>query len=486
MVTRPWTLSTRLGAGIGLTVMLLGLVLGVAGYTTLSGLLERHLRDSAESRARQLALFGADAILSYDYATLERYASALAREPDIVAVRVTRDDGELLASAGDTDGPGMRDASALIAASQSLHLGGSRIGSVQLWVDRGGMEASLRRLAVTGLVLLLGLIALLFWLLRHFVERSLIRPVQALALAANPLAAQQCPEPGSLPAELAQLSTTFHQLCASIQAHLNEREHAERLARAATERLTREQRLATVGQLVAGLAHKLNTPLGSIRGFAQLLSERSDDPRQRRQADLIIEQAEACATTVRNLLDSVHPGSPQARDFDLHAHLQGTVELMQPLLHKLSITILLPDTDATNPDSSTTSPDCRYTVTADPAGVEQILFNLLSNAIDAGADHVTLRLGERHQYPYGALWVCDDGAGIAPDAPSIAADLAERLFDPFITAKPPGQGTGLGLYLSRQLATAMGARLELSDHCRTPGACFALTFSAPTSHHPTH
>jgi len=458
MVKRVWTLTERLGLGIGLALLTMGLILGVFGYFTLSSLFEIHLRERAESQARQLALFGADAILVYDYATLERYARALANEPGILNVIITRNDGEILAQAGTLK---QTSNASVINVQQALKIGRSDIGIVKLSVDRQSMESSLQQLAITGMVVLLILIAVLFVYLRRFVDRRLILPVQRLAQAANPLNSYTCPEPEELPEELARLAATFRTLCSEIHDHLIERERAEQLARAATERLTREQRLATVGQVAAGLAHNLNTPLGSIRGFAQLLADRINDPQQQRQAILIVEQAEACAATVRNLLTAVRPPEVEKRNFDLMQAVLGAIELMRPLLRDHGTEVVEPAAD-----EEKTS----YRVLGDPGAVEQILFNLLGNASQAGATQVNMVLVNDNSKGL-TLRIADNGSGIPPE-------LHNKLFNPFVTNKLPGDGAGLGLYLSRQLAEDMGAKLELATESTRVGACFILHFES--------
>jgi signal transduction histidine kinase len=102
---------------------------------------------------------------------------------------------------------------------------------------------------------------------------------------------------------------------------------------------------------------------------------------------------------------------------------------------------------------------------ADASRIEQILFNLVTNATQAGARHITLIPTA------GELDVIDDGPGVAPE-------MRDRLFEPFATSKPQGQGTGLGLAICRRLADEMGGSLSLA--ASAPGhTCFRLTL--PTS-----
>ncbi len=420
MVGRVWTLAERLTVGIGLALLALSMILGISGYATLSSLFESNLRERAESQARQLALFSADAILVYDYATLERYSKELSDEPGILSVSIIRSDGEVLAEAGEQEN---WPPSSTIKVDQSLQLGNSDIGVVQLVVDRQGMEDSLRRLGISGLIVLMVLLIALFWILRKFIDRGLIRPVQQLAQAANPLNNKNCPEPKDLPQELESLAQTFRGLCSDIKTHLHERESAELRVRNATDILTREQRLATVGQIAAGLAHNLNTPLGSIKGYAQLLSERLTNPEQQHQASLIVEQAESRARTVNNLLTAVRMPEVERKEFNLYQQAMRAIELMRPLLRGQQTKIVEPE--------NANIENC--IAQGDPGAVEQILFNLLTNAAQAGATQVTVKLNQQGSAKSWVLTVQDNG-------PGIKHELRANLFDPFVTDKPAGEG----------------------------------------------
>ncbi|MCG7920452.1 MAG: HAMP domain-containing histidine kinase [Candidatus Thiodiazotropha lotti] len=453
MVKRNWSLTERLTAGVGLAMVMLSLVLAGGGYIALSKLFETHLTERAVSQARQLALFSVDAILVYDYATLERYTTELAREPGIVSVLIRRNDGELLAEAGvspELDNP------SLIHVEQGLSIGNSEIGRVFLSVDRAGMVEALFRVGLSGLGLLLLVLAILFLALRKFINSELILPVQQLAQSINPLHAEQCPEPTGLPEELQRLAQTFQRLCGEIKDHLAKRDQAEHMVRSVTERLNRDQRLAVVGQMAAGLAHNLNTPLGSIKGYAQLLEESGDDSQQH-QARLIIEQAESCAAKVTNLLTAVRLPEIEQQAFDLHQQVNGAVELIAPILKGYDVKINPP----VEPEGE------RCIVTGDPGALEQILFNLLANAAQAGAIHVNLSVIRTSESGLVHLRVEDDG-------PGIPSNLQSTLFDPFVTSKPPGEGTGLGLYMSRQIAIQMGAELSMVTQDLNNGACFNL------------
>jgi len=441
MVRRNLTLSTQLTLILGGGLLLLGLLVGALAYQGTAKILDDALRDKAKSLARQLSIVSVDALLIYDYGTLERYVADLSRAPRLRYLAIEDDRGRRLAEAGDA-APGSADH--VIWIHQPILAANSRLGEVILGYDRSHVTALLRSLmtwSLTGLTLLLLLIFLLTrWSMRHFV----VQPIQQLAESYNPLVREACPrseEP--MPEELRMISSTFSRLCQQVQEHLTARESSENQARSALERLMREQRLATVGQMAAGLAHSLNTPLGNILGYAQL-AQRRDSGENLANLQTIEDQARLCRDIVENLLTAVRP--PQARmvRFDLAEIIHNTVRLTLPVLRQRGLC-----------DIEVQRNDPLFAL-GDPAAMEHVLFNLLTNAVQAGAEHVVVAIvskGDRIQ-----IRLADDGSGIEPA-------LQERIFEPFFTTKEPGLGTGLGLYLAKTLLREMQGdiRLEASD-----------------------
>ncbi|RMG35992.1 MAG: sensor histidine kinase [Gammaproteobacteria bacterium] len=445
MVRHNLTLSAQLTLILGAGLLLLGLILGAFAYQGMAKILDDALRDKAESLARQLSIVSVDALLIYDYGTLERYVTDLSKSPRLRYLALEDAQGRRLAEAGDTSA---RQSSDVIWIRQPILAANSRLGEVILGYDRSHVTTLLRSLmgwSLTGLALLLLLIFLLTrWSMRRFV----VQPIQQLAESYNPLGGDQCPrikEP--LPEELRMISATFSRLCQEVQEHLLAREHSETQARSALERLMREQRLATVGQMAAGLAHSLNTPLGNILGYAQL-AQRRDEGENLANLQTIEQQARLCRDIVNNLLTAVRP--PQARmvRFDLSEIIQNTVRLTLPVLRQQG----LRDIDVKTPES--------LFAFGDPAAMEHVLFNLLTNAVQAGATHVVIAVLAKETEIQ--IRMADDGSGID-------AALQDRIFEPFFSTKEPGKGTGLGLHLAKTLLKEMQGdiRVEASDSAGT-------------------
>jgi signal transduction histidine kinase len=192
--------------------------------------------------------------------------------------------------------------------------------------------------------------------------------------------------------------------------------------------LLHKEKLASVGQLAAGVAHELNNPLGTILLFADLLYKElpEDDPRR---ADLhrIIGEARRCKIIVADLLNFARQQEILAQETDLNLLLEQAIEAVvhQPTFGGVKIVRQL--------DSGLPA------LEADPAQLQQVFVNLLNNAAEAMPDGGTITLttapgeGETLQ-----ARVSDTGCGIP-------RENLVKMFTPFFTTKAPGAGTGLGL-----------------------------------------
>jgi two-component system NtrC family sensor kinase len=244
---------------------------------------------------------------------------------------------------------------------------------------------------------------------------------------------------------------------AMARIHMNGKETAGEHDKSTRESVafSRADRLASVGQLAAGLAHEMNTPLGSISGHAEesleILQEFENgqftraklaDLRKRQLA--IMRQANRCSRIATRLLQFAQPGramSGQCRAADVIAQV---VELFAPTAQEKGIELDL--------QVETSIPDA-------PVGaseVEQLLVNLVQNSIDACKRGDTIRIETSADVE--ALWliVSDTGCGIP-------GETLNRIFDPFFTTKPVGQGTGLGLSVCHGIVRSVGGAIEVES-----------------------
>jgi signal transduction histidine kinase len=451
MVNRR-SLAFRLTAILGLGWLVFFLVLGVALWRTTLGLIEEAQTDKARALASQLAAVSLDTLLLRDYGTLERYMADL--QGAVAFAEIRRADGQVLAHIGQR----LPHAEVLREPMQ-INGGGVTevVGEVRVQYDPAPARQAVWQLAsllALGLALFAGLS---FWAMRRLLLKQLIQPVVGL-IAQTELDRPQPDLAADAPAEVAALASAIGDLRQRIDRHIVEAEDAAQSRNEALRRLCSEQRLAAVGQLAGEVAHELNTPLSNILGYAQSALPQAAEPDVRESLHTIETQARRAGQIVRDMLTAARAPAPSLQDVDL-AHLAAAfVRLVTPLARKQGVSIVL---HAADPDPATLH------LRADAARVEQILFNLVFNAMQAGAQSVRLTVSGG---PCPTLEVADDGPGL----PEL---VRARLFEPFVTTKPAGQGTGLGLAISQRLAREMNAELACDNV--GPGCVFSLRF-APT------
>ena len=203
---------------------------------------------------------------------------------------------------------------------------------------------------------------------------------------------------------------------------------------------------STVSPLSAtlrGFAHEVKNPLAGLRGAAQLLQRRLEDPDMQSLAGMVINEADRLAALANRLLH--HDGAPRLSLVNLHQLMERVGELIRA---EPSPPRLRQDYDPSLPD-----------VEGDSDRLQQVLLNLARNAIEAGAKTLMLRsrvehgvrLGERMFRSALRLDVIDDG-------PGVPAALRDTLFEPLVSGR--ADGTGLGLALSREIAHEHGGELR--------------------------
>jgi signal transduction histidine kinase len=231
------------------------------------------------------------------------------------------------------------------------------------------------------------------------------------------------------------------------------------------EWLVRGDRLATVGQLAAGVAHEVGNPVAAILGYAEAtLREAELAPRGRECAEHIRDEALRVRKLVRELLDFARSRELATTEVDADDVLARVVVRLapQPLLERVELEHCRAETP--------------LSLTADAERVEQVLVNLIENAAHAMAGQSDARIeltaqaeslrvrGRRHSDRAAGARPADGVAlSVTDNGPGIDEELLAQVFDPFFTTKGPGEGTGLGLWNGHRLAELMGGRLEVES-----------------------
>ncbi len=478
-------------SGLRLQILLLlgGLLLlafvplffAVATYTSVT--LQGIRQASARSLGRAVAGHVAEARANRAPAELMGMLGAEIGTSGVEAIAVYDRAGRPVARLGE---PTAVDAlpSALDPAKEALLPGRTAHGSGIVVVvpdERGAVAAVLRTddesARAAPLVRLVGLytglvgVALLVFSY-YALTRLIVRPLDQLSRAAQRVAggARRLEVPSSAAREIGELGASLRTMTErllreedALRRKVDEVEQAKRDLEQAHDRLVRSERLASVGRLAAGLAHEIGNPIAALIGMQDLLIDGGLDEREQRDfVERMRKETERINKILRDLLQFARaPGvtsSSLADPGDVEAAVHDTAALVAPQRSMKEIELALD----VYPDLPRVALSREHLV--------QVLLNLVLNAADAIGDGG--RIVVRAQ-------PTDDGARIAveDDGPGVAEEVRGRLFEPFVTTKDVGKGTGLGLAVCRGLVEAAGGTVAL-DATFEGGARFVVDLPA--------
>jgi signal transduction histidine kinase len=243
--------------------------------------------------------------------------------------------------------------------------------------------------------------------------------------------------------ELHESNTQLRRALADLEAKTQE-------LRLTTQQLWQSAKLASVGELAAGIAHELNNPLGiiSLRLEGVLAKTPADDPR-RSALEIVEQELDRMGNLVANLLQFSRPGREAGSSVDLGEEMNRTLELMHHHMRKRGIEV--------RPAYGTE----RLVIHADRQKLRQVFLNLVSNACDAMTAGGTLTLHIRSEPLKNGrkgvmIEVVDTGHGIPPD-------VLPKVMDPFFSTKEEGKGTGLGLAICRRIVQEHQGTIQIES-----------------------
>jgi len=284
-----------------------------------------------------------------------------------------------------------------------------------------------------------------------FVVRSFTKPVELLTEEARRIGAGHMD--GSFTTnrsdELGVLAHTLQDMKERLQSSY--------------DRLLQSEKMALIGQVVAGIAHELNNPLTIIIGHTEMMLLKGVDDQHRQPLTRIHDGAERASKIVKNLLTFARKKPPERLLSDTNKLIAKTLELRAYELKVNNIELI---TDL--------APDLP-SIMCDPHQLQQVLLNLIVNAEQAmleanGKGRLTIRTRANN----GSILIVVDDNG-----PGISMDNLRRVFDPFFTTKPVGKGTGLGLAICQGIVAEHGGKLRVDS---TPGFGATFTVELPIAH----
>lgn len=351
----------------------------------------------------------------------------------------------------------------------------------------------------------------LFALFGHLlIQRLVLKPILEMVVQVETIAAgefdRRLAETG--PHELSRLAAAVNHMAerlirdqAQLAANIQSLDETNRMLTEARDAMVRAEKMASVGRLSAGIAHEVGNPLGAILGYLGLLRRTADE----RSLEMIVaaeHESHRIDRIVRGLLDYARARESKSLAMDVNRVARETVELLETQ-GKLSLIELQVDLAESVP-----------AVMGDPYQLQQVLVNLLVNAVDALAETENPRIevatrvrpwekkrrnpARRKDDPPGIdyshrrrlarvagptldpvaettglvveIAVSDNGTGIPED-------LLDQVFEPFVTTKDPGKGTGLGLAVCARLVETMGGIMR-AESITGEGSTFIIVLPA--------
>ncbi len=257
---------------------------------------------------------------------------------------------------------------------------------------------------------------------------------------------------------LAETQMCLPYLVDQLQENLSKLEQFQHELQSAQDQLVQSEKLASMGQLAAGVAHEINNPLGTITIFAHMMMKELPQGDQKLEdLKMIVDEAARCRSIVSGLLEFARQGKLELQLVDVNALLLGTVAEVgrQPSFDKITLrNHLYPHLPR---------------VHADPAQLRQVFDNLVVNAAEAMLNGGKLTIASGRTVDGSSVWVsvADTGCGIPEE------NLG-KLFTPFFTTKAPGKGTGLGLAIAYGIVKMHRGSLEAKSQVDA-GTTFIIT-----------
>lgn len=353
------------------------------------------------------------------------------------------------------------------------------------------------RAAVYVVTLLVAVVAIFLVFGAALLRRRLLDPLERMVVGVEAISGgdsgARLPAPESremerLSAAVTQMAEGLNEEKRKLAENIRSLNETNRLLTEARDAMIRSEKLASVGRLGAGIAHEVGNPLGAVMGYLAVLAKQADgrDLELLRAAE---REAQRIDRIVRGLLDFARPREVVAQDMDMNAVVRETVELVQTQGHfnGMELAVELCARDAS--------------VRGDWYQMQQVFVNLFVNAADALESvpdpRVSVRTLRRRAQPpptpaparrkedppgidyshrrrlaRASRWPAGDPESesgevvevvVADNGPGIPVELLDQVFEPFITTKEPGRGTGLGLAVSASIVEAMGGTIRAAS-----------------------
>ncbi|MCC5858783.1 MAG: sensor histidine kinase [Ectothiorhodospiraceae bacterium] len=436
------------------------------GLATLERSAETRMKDELELVARAVRLPISDSLEQGREQDVRQALESVFRIGRVYGAYVYDVEGELVAAVGAVN-PSVRKREVAELAAEGEQQGayeqiqgqdvysyflplsdrGGRIAGLLQVTRRGSdfqdLAVELRLQAVAVMAFAGGLITLMvLWGHRRAIGRHLDRLIASMARIEAGESMHRAPQDG--PGEIRSLSQALNRMLDSMARAEQEIARRRDAQLALEEQLREAEKQAAIGRLASGVAHELGTPLSVLDGKAQRALRRVEpDGPEARALQQIRQEVARMEHIVRQLLEFGRGQNRQTRRTRMGDLVSAAESAMEQPLRDNGVDL---DVEPCEPDP---------VLYVDPIRLEQVLVNLMRNAVQAGARRI--RIGWRRDSGEWLELAVDD------DGPGVPQGIRQRLFEPFFTTKAVGEGTGLGLAVVHGIVTEHGGEIRVQD-----------------------
>jgi len=302
----------------------------------------------------------------------------------------------------------------------------------------------------------------------YLLQRNIIRPAKNLVLATEAVSRGNLETrlPVAGPTEIMKLATAYNQMVEALQASKCETqkqiaslEDANKILQQTRDELIKSEKMASVGQLAAGLAHEVGNPLAAVIGYLELLRQQIITENEQDIIERTLIETKRIDYLVRELLEYARPAlSSNVEELNLLDEIRASVKLLHNQGSFGRVVVI------------DKMPDLELMVKHNRSKMQQTFINLLLNAVQACGDDGKIELLAGCDGGINWIEISDNGCGIE-------LSQLDLIFEPFYTTKDPGQGTGLGLAICQRLIAEVEGDITVSSKIGL-GSIFRLEFSS--------
>lgn len=238
-------------------------------------------------------------------------------------------------------------------------------------------------------------------------------------------------------------------------ATIADRFHREKREETLRRTIERNDRLGILGEITAGVAHELNTPLGNILGFSEFIAQNAENPQQQKDAEKIRVSAMYAREVVKKLMFFSCEMPQRMESIAINPLVEDAIKLLTPTLNKEGVKIEFTP-DPKNPFGQ-----------VDPIQITQVIFNMLINATHASDQGGTISIFLQSADKFVNIIIEDYGHGIP-------TEIQEKIFEPFFTTKDIGEGSGLGLSVVHGIVKSHRGNIRFSTELKV-GTTFNIS-----------